>query len=454
MLSAQMSEREANFDGLVGPTHSYAGLSHGNVASTKNLGRVSSPKRAALEGLGKMRALFDLGLLQGILPPHERPFVPALRRLGLGGTDAEVLERAAKVDPILLALASSASPMWTANAATVAPSADARDGRVHFVVANLENRPHRAFEAPQTARTLRAVFPDAAHFAVHDALAFGQAFGDEGAANHTRLVGNDGRATHFFVHGRSAMGGGAQPKRFPARQTREASEAVARLLTLDPGRTVHAQQSPDVIDLGVFHNDVISVGHGSLLLAHEGAFLDRAGTRAALKAQVDGLEISEVSQESLRVEDAVTTYLFNSQLVTLPTGRRCLVAPEETRASDPARRAVDELIARDVIQEARYFDLRESMQNGGGPACLRLRVALTDAEQKRVAPGCLLDASKITALEAWVSKHYRDALRAEDLADPQLLDESRRALDELTQMLALGSIYPFQRTTGGDGEAL
>jgi succinylarginine dihydrolase len=443
-----MTEREANFDGLVGPTHSYAGLSHGNVASKKNVGRTSSPRGAALQGLAKMRALHRLGLVQGVIPPHERPFVPALRRLGFHGSDHEVIHRAAKSDEALLAIASSASAMWTANAATVGPSADTSDGRVHFVVANLENRAHRAFEAPQTARTLRAIFRDARRFSVHDALPGGQGFGDEGAANHTRLVGRDGRATHFFVHGRRALGTAPIPSRFPARQTLEASEAVARLLHLDAARVVHAQQSPDAIDAGVFHNDVIAVGHGTLLFAHEHAFLERERVLAALRAGVEGFELFEVKGDELAVEEAVSTYLFNSQILTLPQGKRVLVAPEETRASPRAHAVVERAIAEGALAAVHYFDLRESMQNGGGPACLRLRVALREADLAGVAPGCVLDEPKIDALEAWVRAHYRDALAPEDLADPKLLDESRTALDALTQLLGLGSIYPFQRDAG------
>lgn len=440
------SEREANFDGLVGPTHSYAGLSYGNVASQKNLGREASPLRAVLQGLAKMRALALLGLVQGVLPPHERPFVPALRRLGFSGTDHDVIAKAAKAQP-MLALASSASAMWTANAATVVPSRDASDGRAHFIVANLENRAHRAFEAPQTARTLRAIF-SGARFAVHDALPGGQGFGDEGAANHTRLVGQGGGA-HFFVHGREALGTAKTPSRFPARQTLEASRAVARLGCLPDERVVHAQQHPDVIDLGVFHNDVISVGHASVLLAHERAFLDQRGTLDALRRLLPDLVIAEVSEAELPVADAVTTYLFNSQLVTLPDGRRVLIAPEETRANDRARAVVERLVSEKVLDGVHWFDLRESMQNGGGPACLRLRVALDETERSAVTPGCLMDDAALDRLETWAKKHYRDRLHAADLADPKLLDESRAGLDELTQLLGVGSIYPFQ--LGMDG---
>ena len=75
---------ETNFDGLVGPTHSYAGLSYGNVASARNQGAAGNPRKAALQGLAKMEAVAALGLVQGVLPPHERPHVPTLRALGFG----------------------------------------------------------------------------------------------------------------------------------------------------------------------------------------------------------------------------------------------------------------------------------------------------------------------------------------------------------------------------------
>src|SRR6202008_1709189 len=62
---------EINFDGIVGPSHNYAGLSLGNLAATSNAGLASRPREAALEGVAKMRANLALGLVQGILPPHE-----------------------------------------------------------------------------------------------------------------------------------------------------------------------------------------------------------------------------------------------------------------------------------------------------------------------------------------------------------------------------------------------
>ena len=195
--------REFNFDGLVGPSHNYAGLSFGNVASFSNVKSASNPKEAALQGLAKMRALAARGFAQAVMPPQARPNFRLLRSIGFTGTDADVLARAYRESPVILACAYSASPMWTANAATVSPSADTIDGRVHFTAANLNNKLHRAMEHQQASRTLRAIFADPAHFAVHDALPATPAFGDEGAANHTRFSATHGdRGVELFVYGR------------------------------------------------------------------------------------------------------------------------------------------------------------------------------------------------------------------------------------------------------------
>jgi succinylarginine dihydrolase len=203
---------------------------------------------------------------------------------------------------------------------------------MHLVVANLRSMPHRRIEANQTLRTLRAVFHDADRCSVHAALPCDGPFGDEGAANHTRLIAADGTGVHLFVFGARADGSGAHPTRHPARQTLEASMRVANDLHLPPQRCVFAQQSPAVIDAGVFHNDVIAVGSGSVLLFHAEAFLDRAGTLQALR---DGVGAAfcpiEVHGDELTVAEAVSTYLFNSQLITLPDGPMLLVCPSEVR---------------------------------------------------------------------------------------------------------------------------
>jgi succinylarginine dihydrolase len=440
--------REVNFDGIPGPTHGYAGLAPGNLAGERNAGLTSNPREAALQGLGKMRTLAAMGYAQAVLPPHERPSIPALRRLGFAGTEREVLARAAREAPALLAACSSAAAMWVANAATVSPSPDTADHRVHFTPANLCANFHRSLEAATTTIVLRAIFADPVHFVVHEPLPAAPQLGDEGAANHTRLVAAHGNVgVEVFVYGRPGFGPGKGPLKFPARQTREASAAVARTHRLNAAATVFVQQSPRAIDAGVFHNDVIAVGHGNVLLCHEHAYVDQPQLLADLAQRV-GPTFAPivVADREVSLADAVATYLFNSQLLTRQDGRLLLVAPQECREHTAVARYLDRLLEQEgPIAEVLTFDLRQSMRNGGGPACLRLRVPLAPLEQAAIRANVWLTDQLAQELDAWIRRHYRDRLAPADLADPGLLDESRRALDELTALLRLPAVYPFQR---------
>jgi len=447
-----MKPCEVNFDGLVGPTHNYGGLSYGNVASQSNSQQGSNPREAARQGLAKMKALMELGFTQGVLAPQERPDVAALRRLGFTGSDAEVIAQAARDAMPLLVASCSASSMWVANAATVSPSADTADGRVHFTAANLNCKFHRSIEHPTTSRVLQAMFANPTYFAHHQALPAVAQFGDEGAANHTRLCRDYGEAgVEFFVYGRSAFDARLPaPQKYPARQTLEASQAVARLHGLGEEGVVFAQQNPDVIDQGVFHNDVIAVGNGELLFHHQDAFLDSdrvlAELQTKLAARGGRLQAIGVPRAEVSVDDAVRTYLFNSQLLSRADGSMLLVVPEECRANPRVWSYLERLTEQNTgIAEVKVFDLKQSMRNGGGPACLRLRVALKPEELAAVNPGVILTPALYETLNDWVERHYRDRLVEADMADPQLLIECREALDELTRILALGSVYPFQR---------
>ena len=443
---------EVNFDGLVGPTHNYAGLSYGNTASFNYAGEPSSPKQAALEGLAKMKLLMDLGLKQAVLPPQERPDMPWLRRLGFEGGDEAVIEQAYRQSPVVLATCYSASSMWAANAATVSPSVDSADGRVHFTAANLVSQPHRTIEAEHTAAMLRFIFSEETCFAHHEPLPASPHLGDEGAANHTRLSAGHGcPGLELFVYGRVALDGRSlSPQRFPGRQTYEASASVARLHSLDPDRVVFVQQNPEVIDAGVFHNDVIAVGHLNVLVYHRDAFVNTSRTVDALKqkfAEVcsGDLICVEITPEEVSVADAVKTYLFNSQLVTLPDGHMSFICPIDCAEHAGVKAVVDAMVSgANPIGSVHFVDVRQSMQNGGGPACLRLRVVLTESQLGCVHHGVLLDDRLYDRLTAWVHRYYRDELHPSDLGDLKLLDESRAALDELTRLLELGSIYRFQ----------
>ena len=452
-----LDAREINFDGLVGPTHNYAGLSVGNLASLRHKATVSNPREAALQGLRKMKFLADMGIDQGIIPPHERPSLSALRNFGFTGhNDAAILEKAAREAPELLSACSSASSMWTANAATFSPSADSLDGKAHFTPANLVSKLHRSLEADQTARILKAIFNNDAFFVHHPPLSGGHAMRDEGAANHSRLCASfDQRGLQLFVYGASALhpdiaGGSTQ---FPARQSLEASRTVARLHQLSPEGVIFARQNAKAIEAGVFHNDVISVGNRNFFFYHECAFVKQEQALENLRRQFDtvcgkSLTCCEVPEGEVGLETAVATYLFNSQIVSPGPAddSMVMIAPIECQRSPEVRDYLQRLIGNPAypVKEAHFLDFRQSMSNGGGPACLRLRVVLTAEERDSLPQGIFLTESNYPALVDWVKRHYRDRLTQNDLADPRLLDECRNALDELCSILGIGTIYPFQ----------
>jgi succinylarginine dihydrolase len=418
-----MARIEINFDGIVGPSHNYAGLSFGNLAATANAGNVAYPRAAALQGVEKMRHNLRLGLGQGIFLPHQRPNRAWLAALG---TDA------AHAPETLRAAAFSASAMWAANAATVSPAPDTKDGRCHLTVANLRTMAHRSHEWPATLRQLRIAFGDEAHFAVHEPVP--AVFGDEGAANHMRLgAGHDAPGVEIFVYG---ISGGP----FPARQHREASRAVARLHGLDPGRTLFVQQSEAAIASGAFHNDVVAVANEHVLFAHEQAFEDKAGFYADLKQMLPQVEIVEVPARVVSLADAVKSYLFNAQLVTLPEGGMALILPEEARETPGVWAWLEDLAAGNgPIRRLCVVDVRESMANGGGPACLRLRVV---ADPAHVDPRFLVDEAKLDNIASLIATCWPERITPADLAGAALgveIEAARQALLRLLDLEALAA---------------
>jgi succinylarginine dihydrolase len=446
-MTGEVSAEETNFDGLIGPSHNYAGLSEGNLASARNANMVARPRDAALQGLAKMQRLRALGLSQGVLPPHERPNISWLRSLGFSGSDGDVWERAWGSEPTIARAALAASAMWAANAATISPSVDCSDGRLHATVANLQTMLHRVLEAEQTERTLRRLLKDEARFTVHPALLAHDALSDEGAANHMRMAASAGApGVEIFVYGRKAS---ETKTGFPARQTLEASAAIARAHQINCA--VFARQAPEAIDAGAFHNDVVAVAHEHVFFHHEDAFADKAALYAEVRAKAQGFEPVFVEVPRLRVglDDAVTCYLFNAQLVRVPgAGSLTLIAPTEVRENNKTAAFVAEMVAQSnaAIGQVEYVEVRESMRNGGGPACLRLRVVMTPAERAAAAQGFFLDDALAAKLEAWIKAHYREELAPDDLGDPALVRETQTALDELTRILPLGAdFYPFQR---------
>jgi succinylarginine dihydrolase len=409
---------EINFDGIIGPSHNYSGLSLGNIASATNKGLVSHPRAAASQGLEKMRRNLRLGLPQGLLLPHRRPDRAWLAELGT---------RIEEVPASLRPAAFSASAMWAANAATVSPAPDTADGRCHLTVANLRTMAHRSHEWPETLAQLRLAFADETRFAVHPPVP--GTFGDEGAANHMRLCGgHGGPGVEVFVYG--TRGGP-----FPVRQHDEASRGVARLHGLDPGRTLFVAQSEEAIAAGAFHNDVVAVANENVLFAHEQAFEDRPGFYAELKRLLPQVEIVEVPASAVSLDDAIRSYLFNAQLVTLPAGTMALILPGEARETPAVWAWLQAMVAGNgPIRELSVVDVRQSMANGGGPACLRLRVV---AEPEAVDPRFMADEAKLDRLAAVVDAEWPERIEPDDLLEPQLWARMERARAALLGVLGL-----------------
>ena len=412
---------EINFDGIIGPSHNYAGLSRGNIASASNAGDVSQPRAAALQGIEKMRHNLSLGLPQGFFTPLDRPDAPWLEALGTTPEQAE---------GHLRAQAWSASSMWAANAATVSPAPDSADGKCHLTVANLVTMPHRSHEWPGTLAQLRLAFADPA-FAVHAPIP--APFGDEGAANHMRLCsGHDAAGVEIFVYG---LGGG----RFPARQHLEASKAIARNHRLDPARTLFIRQSDTAIQGGAFHNDVVAVANEHVLFTHESAFENRDAAHAEIRAAFPAVEIVEVPASAVSLPDAIKSYLFNAQLVSLPgSGGMGLVLPTEAQDTPAVWNWLEAHVAGNgPIRRLLPVNVRQSMANGGGPACLRLRVV---ADPATVDPRFIADEAKLDRISDVVAKHWPEAIAPGDLASAALASDVRAARAALLQTLDLGEL--------------
>jgi len=411
---------EINFDGIVGPSHNYAGLSLGNIASASHKGNASYPRAAALQGIAKMRGNLERGLAQGFLLPLPRPNFGLLRDLAVGDD----------TNPALVAAAWSASSMWTANAATVSPAPDTGDGRCHLTPANLVTMLHRGQEWRDTQAQLKIAFGDQRHFAVHDAVP--SSFGDEGAANHMRFCdSHDAPGVEVFVYGRP---GG----RFPARQHEQASRAVARLHGLEPRRCVFIEQNPAAIDAGAFHNVVVAVANEKVLFTHDQAIADPIDAYEAIRAVFPDLHVVEVPESQVSLEEAIRTYLFNAQLVTLPTGEMALVVPSECQESTSVWSWCERMLASNgPIRHVIPVDVRQSMANGGGPACLRLRVV---ADPATVDARFLLDEAKAERIEAVIAQMWPETIQPDEIGTEALAAKVIEAREALLAVLSLDEL--------------
>ncbi len=411
---------EINIDTLPGPTHAFSGIAHGNIPSFTSKGMPSNPKQAALQCLEKMKYLMDLGIPQVVLPPQFKPNKAFLKTL----TGSTSLRQIKRLDPKIQSALFSSANMWTANAATVSPSCDSPDGKVHITPANLASHLHRFIDVPGTVALLKKLFGNTKHFVVHEPLPPTLELHDEGAANHTRFS----NGLHLFVYGREEL----KPitKRFFPRQPKLASQQIAARHGLT--NVLFAQQNPKAIDAGVFHNDVISTGHEDLFLVHEMAFVNQQ----ELLTQLKDIQIIEITDEELPLKEAVATYLFNSQIVTCPeTNHKVVFAPFECTHSEKAMSVLKrlELDPKTNIREIVFIHLDQSMRNGGGPACLRLRIPLTRQEIDALPKSFLLTNALYHDLKSAIEALYPTQFSPETVTSDTLrtLESTTRAIQIL-----------------------
>ena len=436
---------EVNFDGLIGPTHNYSGLSEGNNASKENYSSPSNPKKAALQGIKKAQTLISYGSQQGFFLPHERPFIPGLKKLGFNGTDEEILSLAFRHSKVLLNNFSSASSMWAANAATISPSPDTQDNKIHLTPANLNSMFHRSIETEFTYQQCKIIFPKE-YFEIHNPAVSISGYGDEGAANHLRISKSDNeKGFEIFVYGESGF---KIDKTLVKRQALEVSRSIAINHKLDMENTFFLQQNHQAIEEGSFHNDIVSLSNKNVFIAHEDAFQNRDDLKKMLnilESKIDNFQYIEISNSEIPLKDIISSYLLNSQLITNVDNEMQLILPDEVKEYDNCLSWLDKLKQISDVKLFDYVDIRQSMMNGGGPACLRLKVILNDEELESLNQNFLMNNERLESIKLLIEKEYRDVLYPDDLKDPSLLDESRRVLDELTKIFGTGSIYEFQK---------
>lgn len=173
---------------------------------------------------------------------------------------------------------------------------------------------------------------------------------------------------------------------------------------LDPERTLFVQQAEVAIAAGAFHNDVVAVANERVLFTHEQAFEEPEATYAAIRAKLPEAEIVIVPADQVSLADAIQSYLFNAQLVTLPDGGMALILPTEAQSNPRVWGWLEEMVAGNgPIRRLVPVDVRQSMANGGGPACLRLRVV---ADPATVDARFIADDAKLDRIAEVIAAHW------------------------------------------------
>jgi succinylarginine dihydrolase len=218
----------------------------------------------------------------------------------------------------------------------------------------------------------------------------------------------------------------------------ESSKAIARAHRLDPAKTLFVQQSETAIAAGAFHNDVVAVANERVLFTHEQAFEYPEETYADIKRLMPEAEIVIVPADRVSLADAIQSYLFNAQLVTLPDGGMALILPSEAQENSRVWGWLNEMVAGNgPIRTLIPVDVRQSMANGGGPACLRLRVACDPAT---VDPRFMADEGKLDRIAGIIAAHWPETIAPAQLGDPALVSTVRKAREALLDACGLAEL--------------
>ena len=139
------------------------------------------------------------------------------------------------------------------------------------------------------------------------------------------------------------------------------------------------------------------------------------------------------SQAAISLADAIRSYLFNAQLVTLPSGEMALILPAEARDTPSVWNWLERHVAGNgPIRRLAIVDVRQSMANGGGPACLRLRVV---ADPSHVDPRFLVDSAKLDRIAAVIETHWPERIAQDQIGDSALIARIEQARHALLEML-------------------
>ena len=317
------------------------------------------------------------------------------------------------------------------------------DNAIHITVANLNSMMHRSIEPKFTYKMLKRILNKKVN--INKSLLNLPNIGDEGAANHIRIAERHNVPGYqIFVYSSENI----SHAKTIERQSLIGSKLIARKNCVEDQRVFYLQQSNRAIRYGSFHNDIVSTANENIFIYHEEAFESTQELKvilAKLKKLVPNFKPIKILNSEIDLQTIVSSYLLNSQLISLPSGGMMFLLPSEVKQYPNCMQWLEKISAEEEIKKIKFIDVKQSMRNGGGPACLRLRMIFNENEISSVNKNFLLDDNKIDLLTNLIENKYRDRLQPDDLLDPNLADESLEILDALTKIFKTGSIYNFQK---------